>query len=152
VTSLVGRRVVVATRNPSKLREIRAILGDFEFELCDLSGFSDVALPEVGDDYEANAVAMARAAAGRLGELALADDSGLEVEGLGGAPGPRSARFGGPGLDDAGRVRHLLARLAETPGASRRARFVCTVALAWPDGRVETASGACEGTILERAR
>jgi XTP/dITP diphosphohydrolase len=152
VSSLAGRRVVVATGNPGKLREIEAIVGDRDFALVDLSGVGAVAFPEEGDDYAANAIAQARAAAEQLGEMALADDSGLEVEGLGGGPGARSARFGGAGLDDASRYRHLLARLAETPGASRRARFVCHVALVTPDGDVTTAVGECRGAILEAPR
>jgi XTP/dITP diphosphohydrolase len=156
VSGLAGRRIIVATENNAKLREIAAILRDIsqeqDFDLGDLSGFARVDFPEEGADYAANAIAKARAAAEQLGEVALSDDSGLEVEGLGGAPGPLSARFGGPGLDDSGRVELLLARLAETPGASRRGRFVCTVALAIPNGRVETASGECAGTILTASR
>jgi len=152
VSSLAGRLIVVATKNPGKLREFGEILGSREFALCDLADFSDVRFPEEGSDYAENAIAKAQAAAGQLGEIALADDSGLEVEGLGGAPGPHSARFGGPGLDDAGRVAHLLAALAKDPAASRRARFVCYAALATPQGRVETAFGECGGTILEAPR
>lgn len=152
MSRLAGGRVVVATGNPGKLREIRAILGDRDFEVCDLSGFPPVEFPEEGDDYLANAVAKARAVADQLGEVALADDSGLEVEGLDGQPGPRSARLGGPGLDDAGRVAHLLELLDAKPGASRNARFVCTAALVTPDGRVETALGECRGKILPSAR
>jgi XTP/dITP diphosphohydrolase len=82
----------------------------------------------------------------------VADDSGLEVEGLGGAPGPRSARYGGPGLADAARVALLLAELAARPGASRRACFVCAAALALPDGEVATAFGRCDGRIAAAPR
>lgn len=150
--SFAGRRIVVASRNPGKLREFGEILEPFGLALCGLAGLPPVDFPEEGDDYARNAVAKARAAAEQLGEIALADDSGLEVEGLGGAPGPRSARFGGPGLDDAGRVARLLAELAKDPSASRRARFVCCAALATPEGRIESAVGECRGSILEEPR
>lgn len=142
----------MATENSGKVREFAEILGDRDFTLCDLSAVGPVRFPEEGGDYQENAVAKARAAAEQLGEIALADDSGLEVEGLGGAPGPYSARFGGRGLDDSGRVAHLLERLAEVPGASRRARFVCHAALATPAGDVERAWGECVGTILDAPR
>ena len=152
MSSLAGLRIVVATTNPGKLREFGEILGSREFSLCDLADLPTVRFPEEGSDYAENAIAKAQAAAGQLGEIALADDSGLEVEGLGGAPGPQSARFGGAGLDDAGRAAHLLAALAKDPAASRRARFVCHAALVTPDGRVETAFGECAGAILEAPR
>ena len=87
--------MLLATANSHKLLEVRAILGELPISLRSLEAFPEVVLPEEGDDYEANAVAKARAAARGAGRLALADDSGLEVEGLGGAPGPHSARFGG---------------------------------------------------------
>jgi XTP/dITP diphosphohydrolase len=140
-------RAVVATSNPAKLREIRAVLAPLPLPLVGLDAFPELRLPPEGDDYAANAVAKARAAAAHTGQAALADDSGLEVEGLGGAPGPRSARYGGPGLDDAGRVAVLLDQLAGREGAARRARFVCVAALALPDGEVATARGECRGRI-----
>lgn len=145
-------RIVVATHNPGKLREIREILAARDVEWCDLSGFPAVDLPEEGGAYEANAIAKARVVSARLVEWAVADDSGLELEGLGGAPGPYSARFGGEGLDDYGRVRHLLEQLEAVPRASRRARFVCWAALAEPSGEVRSAFGVCPGTILAAPR
>jgi XTP/dITP diphosphohydrolase len=95
---------VVATGNPGKLREFRQVLRELPVVLHPLSDFPAVELPDEGDDYEANAVAKARTAARATGRPALADDSGLEVEALEGRPGPHSARYGGEGLDDAGRV------------------------------------------------
>jgi XTP/dITP diphosphohydrolase len=148
----VAIRIVVATHNAGKLAEIREILGDRDVELHSLSEFPAVELPEEGAAYEPNAVAKARAAALQLGECALGDDSGLEVDALDGAPGPLSARFGGAELDDRGRVRHLLQELQAGGLTSRRARFVCWVALADPSGEVRTAAGACPGTILESPR
>lgn len=147
-----ARELIVATSNPGKLREIRALLGDLSVELHGLERAPGLVLPEEGDDYTANASAKALAVARAVGCLALADDSGLEVAALGGAPGPRSARFGGPGLDDQGRLRALLAALAGARGAARAARFVCVVALATREGAVVTARGECPGRILEAPR
>lgn len=144
--------LVVATGNRGKLREIQAILGDLRVVWRTLADYPALSLPEEGDDYAANAQAKALAAARGTGELAIADDSGLEVDGLSGRPGPHSARYGGPGLDDAGRVAHLLAELRGVTGAARRARFVCVAALATPEGRVASAEGRCEGRILEAPR
>jgi XTP/dITP diphosphohydrolase len=146
------RALLVATANPGKLRELRELLGDLPLSLRSLRDFPRVVLPEEGDDYAENALAKARSAAAQSGLPALGDDSGLEVEGLGGAPGPRSARYGGPGLDDAGRVAHLLAALRGRSGDARRARFVCVAALALPDGAAWTSFGACPGAILDAPR
>lgn len=145
-------RLVVASGNAGKVREIVALLADLPVEVRSLSGLPPVAFPEEGLDYAANAIAKARAVAEQLGEVALADDSGLEVEALDGRPGPLSARYGGPGLDDAARVARLLEELGDRPAAERRARFVCHAACATPDGRVEDAEGVCPGRILEAPR
>jgi XTP/dITP diphosphohydrolase len=139
---------VVATQNPGKLREIRAILTGTRIALRSLADFPDVVLPDEGDDYTANAVAKARAVAEATGRAALGDDSGLEVDALDGRPGVRSARYGGPGLDDVGRASRLLLELDACGDVARTARFVCVAALASPDGAVETARGVCAGTIL----
>jgi XTP/dITP diphosphohydrolase len=144
------RRLVVATGNAGKLREIRALLEAEPVELVGLAELPAVDLPEEGDDYRANAIAKARAAALQLGEPAVADDSGLEVAALDGRPGPHSARYGGPGLDDAGRVERLLRELEGVPAERRGARFVCHVALVLPDGATEATVGVCEGSIRER--
>jgi XTP/dITP diphosphohydrolase len=147
----MSRRVVaVATSNPGKLREIRAILGECGLELRAVD--DSVSFPDEGDDYEANAIQKARVAAEALGVPALADDSGLEVDALAGAPGPQSARYGGPGLDDAGRAAHLLEALAGVPREKRGARFVCLAALVLPDGSASRARGECEGRILTAPR
>jgi len=120
--------LVLATSNPGKLREFRALLGEFSVELRTLDAFPEVRLPEE------------------------ADDSGIEVSALGGAPGPRSARFGGTDLDDAGRVEKLLADLAASALTDRSARFVCVAALALPGGEGSTARGECAGWILDAPR
>jgi XTP/dITP diphosphohydrolase len=139
--------LVVATGNAGKLAELRAFLAALPLRVASLADFAPVAFPEEGDDYAENAAAKARAAAQALALPALGDDSGLEVDGLGGAPGPRSARYGGPGLGDADRTALLLRELAARPDADRRARFVCVAAIALPGGAVRTARGACEGRI-----
>ncbi len=107
---------------------------------------------ETGDSYAANALLKARAAAALTGALALADDSGLEVDALGGAPGVHSARYGGPELDDAGRCARLLEALRDVPAERRTARFRCVIALACPDGRHRLVEGMAEGLILAAPR
>lgn len=144
--------LVFATSNPGKLREFHAILGELPVAFSALDAFPEVQLPEEGEDYEENAVVKARAVADQTGRPALADDSGLEVSALGGAPGPLSARFGGADLDDAGRVEKLLTSLAASGSEDRSARFICLVALAFPGGEVITARGECAGRILDAPR
>ena len=128
---------------------MQALLAGLPVDVCALSDFRPVDFPEEGTDYTVNAIAKARAVCDQIGECAIADDSGLEVEALGGGPGPLSARYGGAGLDDSGRVSHLLAALAESKVSGRGARFVCYAAFCTPEGRVETAEGICSGVLLE---
>lgn len=137
----------MATGNAHKLAEIRAILSDDDFELCSLEGLAAVSFPDEGDQYQENAIEKARCVAQQLGEIAIADDSGLEVDALGGEPGPHSARYGGPGLDDAGRVERLLAEIEGVAAGLRTARFVCVAALAAPAGELMTVRRECEGRI-----
>ena len=145
-------RLLIATSNRGKLREFELLLGA-GFALEGLALHPEVQLPPEGSDYAENAAAKARTAARASGLAALADDSGIELEALGGAPGPHSARFGGAGLDDAGRVRLLLAELRRCgASASRAARFVCVAALALPSGEVHIARGECAGRILDAPR
>ncbi|PYN02664.1 MAG: non-canonical purine NTP pyrophosphatase, RdgB/HAM1 family [Candidatus Rokuibacteriota bacterium] len=108
--------------------------------------------PETGATYVENALIKARAAHRLTGQAALADDSGLEVDALGGAPGLHSARFGGPGLDDAGRVALLLERLRAVPREQRTARFRCVIALVDEAGRERTVEGVAEGAIATAPR
>ncbi len=143
---------VLATSNSGKLGEIREILRHLPLAIRPLSDFHGVILPEEGVSYEENAIAKAKAAAQFSDRVALADDSGLEVSCLGGAPGPLSARYGGPGLDDAGRIDALLDALTNCSGEQRRARFVCIAALATPEGELVTARGECAGHILDAPR
>jgi XTP/dITP diphosphohydrolase len=145
-----ARRLLLATGNPGKVRELGELLAPYGLALACLADYPAVALPEEGDDYAENAAAKAAAAARATGLPALGDDSGLEVAALGGEPGPRSARYGGPGLDDAGRCARLLSALA--PARDRAARFVCVAALALPGGGLTLARGECAGRILAAPR
>ena len=146
-------RLVLATLNPDKARELGALLGDIPFEVLSLSSLPGAALPAEGDEsYRANALAKARAVARASGGFALADDSGIEVDALGGRPGVRSARYGGPGLSDSERCATLLSELKDVPQERRTARFRCVVALASPDGREEAVEGVVEGIITDAPR
>jgi len=108
--------------------------------------------PESGESFQENARQKAVVAAKASGCLAVADDSGLEVDALGGRPGVLSARYGGPGASDADRIALLLRELHRTPEAERAARFRCVIAIAEPDGTVQFAEGVCEGRIARASR
>lgn len=145
--------LVLATLNPAKARELAALLGDIPFEVRSLADIPGAALPEETEDsYRGNALLKARAASRVARGWALADDSGIEVDALGGGPGVRSARYGGPGLDDAGRCRHLLEALRGVPPEKRSARFRCVVAIVDPAGREHLAECVVEGLIAEAPR
>ena len=147
------RRVVLATLNPGKGRELAGLLGDLPIALISLADVPGASLPpETGATYVENALVKARAAQRLTGHAALGDDSGLEVEALGGAPGLHSARFGGPGLDDPARVALLLERLHAVPVGKRAARFRCVIALVDEAGRERTVEGVAEGEILTAPR
>jgi XTP/dITP diphosphohydrolase len=151
---MVPERLVLATANPGKARELGELVGRWgAVAVVALDAFPGVRCPEeTGDTYEENAIAKAAAVAAAAGLPALGDDSGLEVDALAGAPGIRSARWAGASATDAERIAKLLAALRDVPAAARGARFRCVVALAWPDGRVETAAGECFGTIAAAPR
>jgi XTP/dITP diphosphohydrolase len=144
--------LVLATANRGKRAELAELLAGHGLRLASLADFPGIALPEEGDDYAANAAGKARAVARASGLPALGDDSGIEVTALGAAPGPRSARYGGAGLDDAARSALLIEALDATGAADRSARFVCVAALARPDGSVTSAFGECRGRILRAPR
>jgi len=141
-------KLLVATNNPGKVREYEDLLVGLPLEVT-FPAQEGIALEveESGATFEENARLKALAYARASGLLTLADDSGLEVDALGGAPGVRSARYAGAGASDADRYQKLLDALVGVPEAQRTARFRCVVALAWPDGTVRTAEGRCEGQI-----
>ncbi len=141
-------KLLVATNNPGKVREFEELLAGLPFEVT-FPAREGIALEveESGATFEDNARLKALAYARASGLPTLADDSGLEVDALGGAPGVWSARYAGPGAGDADRYQKLLNALAGVPDGRRTARFRCVVALAWPDGAIRTAEGRCEGQI-----
>ena len=133
--------MILATRNAHKVREFQRLLGD-AVEVHPLP--DDVEMPpETGDTYAENALIKARAAARATGRAAFADDSGIEAEALGWAPGVRTARFAGEDATDG----ENLAKLHREAPAGSRARYVCVIAYATPDGAEELFEGTCEGTL-----
>ena len=139
-------RFVLATHNPGKLREMGEILKDFGIEVVsprDLGITVDV--EETGTTFAENALLKAKAICKEVNLPAIADDSGLCVDALNGAPGVYSARYGGEGLDDKGRYMLLLSSLRGAP--TRAAHFACAVACAFPNGDTLTAEGRCDGSI-----
>lgn len=147
-------RLAIASRNEHKLRELRAICADWPVEWVTVQTHSgewpDVEEPH--DTYLHNAFEKAHAVAQALGVPAVADDSGIEVDALGGAPGPRSARYAGEDGTDGDNLRQMLAAMKGVPGPGRTARYRCVAAIAWPDGRELHAEGTCEGTLASRPR
>jgi len=147
-----GLVLLLATRNRKKRLEIERILGGASataLQLVDLDLYPDLATaPEEGATFAENARQKARWYAAATGQLCVADDSGLEVDALGGAPGVHSARFAGPAASDADNRRKLLAELARLPGAPRSARFRCAICVADEDGIVFETDGVTEGTLL----
>jgi XTP/dITP diphosphohydrolase len=145
-------RVVVATGNQHKLGEIRAILAGLDVELVSMRAFDVTEPVEDGDTFEANALIKARACAAATGLPALADDSGLEVDALDGAPGVRSARYAGVPGDDTANNSKLLAALVDVPAERRTGRFVCAAAIVLPDGREQVVRGTMEGHVVTAPR
>ncbi|MHB8577782.1 MAG: RdgB/HAM1 family non-canonical purine NTP pyrophosphatase [Dehalococcoidia bacterium] len=146
-------RLLLATNNSGKVRELRDLLAESGWDPVIPSALGIALEPdEPGMTYAENAAIKARAFAAASGLVALADDSGLELDALNGAPGVRSARYGGPGLSDSDRVDRLLAALHDVPEAGRTARFRSAIAITAPDGRVWQADGICEGHIIAAPR
>ena len=139
-------KLVLASKNQKKLAELREILSGLGVEVCsEADAGVDVDVEETGTTFEENSLLKAKAVMEASGLPAVADDSGLCVDALNGAPGVYSARYGGPGLDDAGRCRLLLENLRGL--GPRTARFVSAITCCLPNGDVLTARGECPGTI-----
>jgi XTP/dITP diphosphohydrolase len=141
-----GDRLVVATHNPGKLAEIAELLAPFGVSLLSAAALGLAEPEETGASFIANAELKARTATAASGLLALADDSGLVVPALGGAPGIYSARWAGAARDFAQAMARVEERLGDNP--DRRARFVAALTLAWPDGHAESVEGRVEGTLV----
>ena len=139
-------RAVLASHNQKKIAELQTILGELGVEvISQREAGVDIEVEETGTTFEANARLKARAVMEATGLPAIADDSGLSVDALDGAPGVYSARYGGEGLDDTGRYKLLLANMPK--GAARTAKFVSVITCCFPNGDVLTARGECPGTI-----
>jgi len=147
------RKLLLATNNQAKVREYRSLLHDLPYELVTVAEQGIITtINEVGESLEENARLKATLLAAESRLLALADDSGLEVDALGGEPGRLSARYAGENASDKDRVNYLLLRLKGVPREKRSACFRCVIAIATPDGEVEFCSGECQGIITFEPR
>ena len=147
-------KIVLASQNKHKLTEIQAILSRFDMELVLESELGlQIDVDETGTSFEENSELKARAVMEASGLPAIADDSGLCVDVLGGAPGIYSARYGAPDcVTDRDRLNHLLENMRGVRSEERTARFVCVITLLYPDGRKLVARGGCEGLITFEPR
>ena len=146
--------LVLATANPGKIREFHHLLAaaGLPLRVVGLDAVGLEAPPETGTTFAENAILKARNAAERSGLPALADDSGLAVDGLGGAPGVYSARYAGEEANDEANRQRLIAALGPLSEADRAGHFVCAIALAQPDGAVEVVEATCDGVLLTEPR
>ncbi|OGO03556.1 MAG: non-canonical purine NTP pyrophosphatase, RdgB/HAM1 family [Chloroflexi bacterium RBG_13_54_9] len=146
-------KLLLATSNRAKAKEYCTLLAGLPFELTTLDGAGiKVLVSETGATYAENATLKAITYANLSQLISLADDSGLEVEALGGEPGPRAARYAGEGASDESRIKYLLSKLVNVPWDKRGAHFKCVIAIATPEGMVELCYGECEGIITFEPR
>ena len=146
-------KLLLATNNRGKVTEYRSLFQGLSYELVTPAEMGiHTAVDESGATFEENARIKATTMASVSSLLTLADDSGLEVDTLGGEPGPMSARYAGEGASDKDRVNYLLAKLKDVPWEKRTARFRCVIAIATPGGYVELCSGECPGIIAFEPR
>lgn len=143
-------RIVAATQNKHKIEEIQTIMGEFGMKVVSQSeaGLPDIDVEEDGETFEANSEKKAMEIMKLCGEITVADDSGLMVDALDGAPGVISARFAGEHGNDLKNNEKLLSLLADVPTEKRTARFVSVITMAYPDGKKIVARGECEGHII----
>jgi XTP/dITP diphosphohydrolase len=146
-------KLLLATNNSGKIREFTNLLKGIPYEIVSPAGIGlTTEVDETGKTFEENARLKATTFAAESRLLSLADDSGLEVDALGGEPGPLSHRYAGEGASDADRIDYLLAKLKDVPRDKRTARFRCVIAIASPDGSTELLSGECPGVITTEPR
>ena len=142
------KRIIFATTNKDKVREVKIMLEGFDVELCTMKEAGvDVDIVEDGTTFEENAIIKAKTIMEMTGEIALADDSGLEVDYMDGAPGIYSARFLGEDTSYDVKNNYIIDKLKDAKGSERSARFVCAMAAAFPNGDIETCRGTIEGVI-----
>ena len=152
--------LALATKNPGKIEEILRICADWPVTwvtACGPSGAEPMSprwpdVEETGETYLDNALLKARTVAREIGVPAVADDSGIEVDALGAAPGPRSARFAGKGATDQDNLRLLIQRVRPIPESERTARYRCVAACVWPGGRQAWTEATCEGRLTLEPR
>jgi len=149
-----NHEILIATKNVGKIKELEKLLADLPVQLRSLYDFPNAIEPEeTGATFAENARLKANSYALQTGLRAVADDSGLEVEALNGAPGVYSARYAGVDATDAERIEKLLKEINETSASIRRARFVCAMAIARATGEIEfVAEGICDGKIAQMVR
>lgn len=147
-------RIVAATKNKHKVDEIQAITKEFGMDVVprDLAGVPDIEVEEDGSTFEENSEKKAREISALCGEITIADDSGLMVDALDGAPGVISARFAGEDASDAQNNEKLLSLLETVDEGQRTARFVSVITMIYPDGRKIVARGECEGHMIYQPR
>jgi len=150
---LSKKKLLLATNNKGKAREYKSLLGGIPFQLVTMTDEGiTTEVPETGATFEENAVLKATILAAESGLLTLADDSGIEVDALGGEPGVLSARYAGENATDSERVDFLIKKLDGVPENQRTARFRCVIAIATHDGNIQTCSGECPGIIITSPR
>jgi len=147
-------RIIAATKNKHKIEEIQAITEEFGMEVISRAeaGVPDIEIEEDGDTFEENSEKKAREIMALCGEITIADDSGLMVDALGGAPGVISARFAGEDGNDLKNNEKLLSLLSNVAPENRTARFVSVITMVYPDGKKIVARGECEGHIIYKPR
>ncbi|HHY23216.1 MAG TPA: XTP/dITP diphosphatase [Clostridiaceae bacterium] len=142
------RNIIVATKNKGKYHEIKEILTDMPFNVLSMEDMNlDIDIVENGNTFEENSLIKAREVCKLTGDIVIADDSGLEIDYLNGRPGIHSSRFGGENTTDEERNRKLLTILEKVPFEKRKARFVCVIAVVYPEGNYFTVKGTCDGYI-----
>jgi len=146
------KTIVVATRNPGKLAEFEQMMRGLPYRVISLINFQQIKIEESGRSFDENAVIKASITARETGFMALGDDSGLEVKALNGEPGIYTARYAGPEASDQQNIDKLLEKMKDVPAGERQARFVCSLSLAFPDGRVIVERGYLEGEIAFERR
>lgn len=147
------KQVLIATNNAGKAKDFEALLGPFGVKVLTLNDLEeDIDVEETGTTFEENAILKAETVSRLLKMPVIADDSGLEVDALDGAPGVYSARYAGPAKKDDANIDKLLSELENVPEANRTARFRCVLAVAGPGIETRTFSGSCEGLILDERR
>ncbi|WP_028402969.1 XTP/dITP diphosphatase [Ectobacillus panaciterrae] len=149
------RQVVIATKNLGKVRDFEQLFSRFDLEVKSLHDFSHIEdVEETGETFEENAMLKAESLCKQLGQVVIADDSGLIVDALYGKPGVRSARYAGEDKDDKANIEKVLQELQEVPMEKRTARFYCALAVAFleEDKKTVIVNGTCEGKILKQPR